>query len=214
MKQIKNYILQLLILVSIIGLTHCASSSHRQGEYSSILKFYSGGNEYKIMSYLSNNATGYNILIREENDKVIIKSIDKRLKQSANLICDVQQNKKKADDFLSGKEQIIKQGQKKNDVSFIEQGTAYITRKTNRGDLLLARLDDGDFIGKLPFLDLGQEPHQASVFASEDLELQPVGLEELQKEYNRLSATMKNFIENTSAIIATITQMAYELGDS
>ena len=148
------------------------------------------------------------------NFRSIIKSIDKRLKQSANLICDVQQNKKKADDFLSGKEQIIKQGQKKNDVSFIEQGTAYITRKTNRGDLLLARLDDGDFIGKLPFLDLGQEPHQASVFASEDLELQPVGLEELQKEYNRLSATMKNFIENTSAIIATITQMAYELGDS
>ena len=30
------------------------------------------------MSYLSNDATGYNILMREENDKIIIKSIDKQ----------------------------------------------------------------------------------------------------------------------------------------
>lgn len=142
----------------------------------------------------------------------IIKSIDKRLKQSANLICDIQQNKKKPDDFLSDKEQIVKQGEKKSEVSFIEQGSVCITRKTNKGQLLLARLDDGDFIGPLPFLDLGQEPHLASVYASEDLGLTPVGLEELQKEYNRLSATMKNFIENTSVIIATINQMAYELG--
>ena len=78
MKQLKNYILQVLILVIIIGLTHCASSSHTQGEYNRILKFYSGGNEYSIMSYLSNDATGYNILMREENDKIIIKSIDKQ----------------------------------------------------------------------------------------------------------------------------------------
>ena len=78
MKQLKNHILQVLILVIIIGLTHCASSSHTQGEYNRILKFYSGGNEYSIMSYLSNDATGYNILMREENDKIIIKSIDKQ----------------------------------------------------------------------------------------------------------------------------------------
>ena len=78
MKQLKNHILQVLILVIIIGLTHCASSFHTQGEYNRILKFYSGGNEYSIMSYLSNDATGYNILMREENDKIIIKSIDKQ----------------------------------------------------------------------------------------------------------------------------------------
>jgi hypothetical protein len=62
----------------IIGLTHCASSSHTQGEYTSILKFYSGGNEYTIISFSREDVTGYNILMREENDKVIIKSIDKQ----------------------------------------------------------------------------------------------------------------------------------------
>jgi len=78
MKQLKNHILQVLIMVMIFGLTHCASSSHSQEEYTSILKFYSGGNEYTIMSFLSDDAVGYNILMREENDKVIIKSIDKQ----------------------------------------------------------------------------------------------------------------------------------------
>lgn len=76
MKQLKNHILLVLILVMIIGLTHCASSSHTQGEYTSILKFYSGGNEYTIISFSREDVTGYNILMREENDKVIIKSID------------------------------------------------------------------------------------------------------------------------------------------
>jgi len=78
MKQLKNHILQVIILVMIIGLTHCASSSHSQGEYTSILKFYSGGNEYTIMSFSHEDVTGYNVLVREENDKVILKSIDKQ----------------------------------------------------------------------------------------------------------------------------------------
>ena len=78
MKQLKNHILQVLILVMIIALTHCASSTEIQGEYTSILKFYSGGNEYSIMSFSHEDVTGYNILVREENDKIIIKSIDKQ----------------------------------------------------------------------------------------------------------------------------------------
>jgi hypothetical protein len=78
MKQLKKHILQFLILVVTIGLTHCASSSHTQGDYSSIIKFYSGGTEYTIMSFLSTDAIGYNVLMREENNKVIIKGIDKQ----------------------------------------------------------------------------------------------------------------------------------------
>jgi hypothetical protein len=78
MKKLINNILQFLILLVTIGLTHCASSSETQGDYSGIVKFNSGGNEYTIISYLSSDATGYNILMREENDNVIIKSIDKQ----------------------------------------------------------------------------------------------------------------------------------------
>ena len=78
MKQLKNHILKFLILIVAFGLTYCASSIKTQEEYSSILKFYSGGNEYTIMSFSREDVTGYNILMREENDTVIIKSIDKQ----------------------------------------------------------------------------------------------------------------------------------------
>jgi len=109
MKQLKNHILQVLILVMIIGLTHCASSPETRGDYSSILKFYSGGNEYTIMSYLSNNATGYNILMREENDKVIINSIDKQQDGELNEVLEgdfslADANKIYADGLAAAKE--------------------------------------------------------------------------------------------------------------
>ncbi|MFC2119791.1 hypothetical protein ACFLQ4_01835 [Bacteroidota bacterium] len=78
MKQLKNHILQFLVLLVTICLTHCASSTDTQSDYSGFLTFYSDGNEYTLMTYSSDDATGYNILMREENDNVIIKSIDKQ----------------------------------------------------------------------------------------------------------------------------------------
>jgi hypothetical protein len=78
MKQLINNVLYFLILLVTIGLTNCASSTDTQSEYSGILKFYSGGNEYTLLTYLSDDATGYNILMSEEKDKIVTKSIDKQ----------------------------------------------------------------------------------------------------------------------------------------
>jgi len=78
MKQLINNVLYFLILLVTIGLTNCASSTDTQSEYSGILKFYSGGNEYTLLTYLSEDATGYNILMSEENDNILTKSIDKQ----------------------------------------------------------------------------------------------------------------------------------------
>ena len=78
MKQLINNVLYFLILLATIGLTNCASSSNSQRDYSGILKFYSGGIEYTLLTYLSEDATGYNILMSEENDNILTKSIDKQ----------------------------------------------------------------------------------------------------------------------------------------
>ena len=78
MKKLKKHILKFLILLVSIGLINCASSIDTQDNYSGIIKFYSGGNEYTLMTYLSEDATGYNMIIREENNNVIIKAIDKQ----------------------------------------------------------------------------------------------------------------------------------------
>lgn len=78
MKHLKKCVLQILTLLVAVGLTHCASGIEVSNDYSGILKFYSDGNEYTLLTYLSENETGYNVLLRKENDMVILKSIDKQ----------------------------------------------------------------------------------------------------------------------------------------
>ncbi|RJP77856.1 MAG: DUF4388 domain-containing protein [Desulfobacteraceae bacterium] len=141
--------------------------------------------------------------------KIII-SLDKRFKQCSSRLADHLIKKKQSDDVLKDREPIIKQGENKEDAFLIDEGSAYICRKTDKGNVLIARLEDGDFIGKIPFLNLGHEPYSASVYASEDLKMKPLNIEELQKEYDHLSNTIKNMIENNAAIISTITTMLSE----
>lgn len=141
--------------------------------------------------------------------KIII-SLDKRFKQCSSRLADHMIKKKQSDDVLKDREPIIKQGENKEDAFLIDEGSAYVCRKTDKGNVLIARLEDGDFIGKIPFLNLGHEPYSASVYASEDLKMKPLNIEEIQKEYDHLSTTTKNMIENNAAIISTITTMLSE----
>jgi len=141
----------------------------------------------------------------------VIISLDKRFKQCSNRLTDQLIKKKQSDDVTKEKKPIIKQGENKEEAFLIDEGTAFVCRKTDKGNnILLARLEDGDFIGKIPFLDLGHEPFSASIYASDDLKFKSLNLDDLQKEYDHLSTTIKNMIENTSAIISTITTMLSE----
>jgi CRP-like cAMP-binding protein len=134
----------------------------------------------------------------------IIISLEKRLKQCSNRMVDILINKTLSDEPLKGKEPIIKQGENKEEAFIIDHGSAYISRKTDKGQTLLLRLEDNDFVGKIPFLNMGHEPDSASVYASDDLKLKPLNLEELQKEYENLSVTIKNMIENNVSIISAL----------
>jgi CRP-like cAMP-binding protein len=148
-----------------------------------------------------------NAKFSKELSRIII-SLDKRFRQCSNRIADHLIQKKQSDDFLKGKNPIIKQGEDKDDAFLIDEGTVYVGRKTDKGsNILLARLEDGDFIGKIPFLNMGHEPYSASVYATEDLKTKPLNIEDLQKEYDHLSMTLKNMIENNAAIISAMTTM-------
>lgn len=141
----------------------------------------------------------------------LIKSLDKRYKQCANLCTDIRQKKKKSDDFLKGREPLIREGEKKSEFFMIERGNAFVVRKVGQYHLPLARLEEGDFIGQASFFQLGHEPHSASVFATEDIQLKPLDLDELRKEYDTFSSTMRNLIENTATSISAMTNIATEL---
>jgi hypothetical protein len=73
------FVFRFSMIVVMFGLTNCSSVSFLQGgDAPSELKFNYGGEEYKIISYSTEDTEGYNYLIKEENDNVIIKCIDQQ----------------------------------------------------------------------------------------------------------------------------------------
>jgi CRP-like cAMP-binding protein len=93
-------------------------------------------------------------------------------------------------------------------VYIIQQGKAAVVRKIDDVNVIIAELLPGDFVGQIPFLNTGHEPYSATVYGTSDIELIPIDLVPLQKEYDRLSNTFKNIIENISSSIMATTQVA------
>jgi len=137
-------------------------------------------------------------------------SLDRRLKQVTDMVVNIHLKKIRIEDYINGKNQRIVQGDSESDLFQITEGDAHIVRHTENGYVPLANLHSGDFFGNVPFLDLGQEPYQASVFASENLEVTKLDPVILQKEHNRLSPTFKNFIEHLATCVSVTTRVAFE----
>ncbi len=137
-------------------------------------------------------------------------SLDRRLKQVTDMAVNIHLKKIRIEDYINGKNQRIVQGDSESDLFQITEGDAHIVRHTENGYVPLANLHSGDFFGNVPFLDLGQEPYQASVFASENLEVTKMDPVILQKEHNRLSPTFKNFIEHLATCVSVTTRVAFE----
>jgi CRP-like cAMP-binding protein len=137
-------------------------------------------------------------------------SLDTRLKQVTDMAVNIHLKKIRIEDFINGKNQMIAQGDSEADLYQIAEGEAHIVRHTENGYVPLASLNSGDFFGNVSFLDLGQEPFQASVFASKDLKVTKMDPDILQKEYNRLSPTFKNFIEHLATCVSVTTRVACE----
>lgn len=135
-------------------------------------------------------------------------SLDKRLKQVTNRAIDIKTNKIRAEEFVSGKKQVMKQGDSEEGIFTILEGEADIVRHTDDGDVPLASLSEGDFFGSVPFLDIGHEPFSASIFGSENLETKSLDADVLQNEYGALSPTFKNLIEHVATCISVTSMLA------
>jgi CRP-like cAMP-binding protein len=136
-------------------------------------------------------------------------SLDRRLKQATDMAVDINLNNIKIEEFISGK-QVIAQGENMGGLFTITEGEAHIARNTENGYVPLASLYPGDFFGHVPFLDIGQEPHFASVFGSKDLKISEIDPDILEKEYNQLSYTFKSFIEHLANCILATSMLACE----
>jgi CRP-like cAMP-binding protein len=137
-------------------------------------------------------------------------SLDRRMKQATDMAVKAHLNKIRVEDYINVKNHIINQGDSEKKLFEITEGEAHIVRHTEFGYVPLATLHAGDFFGNISFLDLGQEPYNASVFGSENLKLDELDPDAFRKEYLELTPTFKNFIEHVSTCISVTSRLVYE----
>ncbi len=137
-----------------------------------------------------------------------VKSLDKRLKQVSNNTLELYMKKNSFDELTKNKKVVIEQGKSEDRAFTITNGNVVIARETDAGFVPLSNMGKGDYFGNIPFVNMGHEPHNAYVFASKDLKLNPIDIKKLQQEHDGLSQTFKNIIENTATCISVTTLLA------
>jgi len=141
----------------------------------------------------------------------LIISIDKRLKQVTDRLVDAYLEPNHSKELIKDKKPIIDQGKKEQRIFMINRGRVSVVRNTDKGLVMLADLGPGDFFGYLPFAHIDHESYSASVFASDDLDVRMPDIEELRKEYIRLSPTLRHIIEHVATCISLTTQALCKL---
>jgi len=138
----------------------------------------------------------------------LVRALDLRLKRVTGMAVDIHSKDPKVIELIKGKKPLIKQGQGEERLFRITSGEAIVARESDSVVVPVARLKEGDFFGHLPFLDMGNEPQAASVFASPNLKLAALDPKELQKEHEKLSSNLQNILAHLAATISVTTLIA------
>jgi len=137
-----------------------------------------------------------------------VESLDERLKRVTNMAVELYSESQQLAGIIQGKKSLIKQGQPENRLFRIRSGNAYVARETDVGIVPVAQLKAGDFFGHIPFLDMGQEPDSASIFASNDLKISALDPKALQEDHEKLSSTLQNILAHMATSISVTTLIA------
>jgi CRP-like cAMP-binding protein len=143
--------------------------------------------------------------------KMLLLSLDARLRQVTDLVVDLSLKSDRNQELMKDKKVILKKGTSEKKALKINSGELCVLGESKKGPLALLSLQKGDIFGSLPFLDLGHEPHSASVMASEDASMDEFDPMILQEEYDRLSEVFRNLVFNISTYIFMTTRLAFHL---
>ena len=141
------------------------------------------------------------------NFRDLILSLDSRLKKVSSKAAEWLQNPDAAAETIGDMKPLIPQGSTEGRVFCIEKGEALVCREAATGLIKLARLDPGEIVGYLPFLNVGHEPYSAGVFGTENIELRELDPIQLADEFHRLSTTMRNILDNIATSISVTTML-------
>jgi len=143
--------------------------------------------------------------------RAMIMSLDKRLKQLTTRAVEYHTQSINIESFIKDKQKIMRQGEAEDRLFRIQQGHVHIVQQEKDHYLPLVSLSEDDYFGAFPFFDMGHEPEKASVLASKDLKILSVDAGEFQKEFDSISATFKNIIENVAACILATTRVVQKV---
>ena len=93
-------------------------------------------------------------------------------------------------------------------------GEVKVSKSTPNGQVTVAKLGKGDFIGELEFLDLGKEARSATVVAVGDVKLGVLDRDKLRREYDSLSPDFRKIIRTLVRRLRRITLQAASLASS
>ena len=169
-------------------------------------------NEVRL-GLLDNERLSVEFASLSEMFRTILLSLDRRLRKITDRAVALSSQEGSANELPEDKRPIIKLGSTKEKLYLITQGEAAVVGRNSERDLPLLTLKKGDFFGYVPFWDTGHEPRAATVFGSQDLKANQLKLEKLQVEYDGLSSTFRNLIDNMSSNISLTTKLLYKINN-
>ena len=93
----------------------------------------------------------------------------------------------------------------------IVEGSVTVVVTDFKRHRLLFSLENNNFIGKIPFVEIDHGPESVILVPSRDLKTEKIDIIEIQKEYNALSKTFKNLICNICNYIQNTTDLISRL---
>lgn len=96
-------------------------------------------------------------------------------------------------------------------VYVVMEGQLKVVKKIPKGEVTVATLREGEFIGELEFLDMGKEARFATVIAIGDVKLGVLDRDRLRREYNSLSADFRLLVRTLVQRTRRITQLGASL---
>jgi|GEM_PF-112968 len=138
-------------------------------------------------------------------------SLDRRFGELTERVAEADQGRLDLQPFVHMRRPILRQGVKENRAYVIKDGIATVLRKIGDGYVPLCRLGKGDFVGHVPFVNIGHEPNAAGIVGSRNFKLEKIDTDALHKEYDRVSPLVRQFMEHMATCVSVTTMVACDV---
>lgn len=142
--------------------------------------------------------------------RTVALSMEHRLRELTERVVEHRQGPPDPKAFLEGFNPVMRQGDADDGLYRVTSGRGAVVRQKEKLVCPLARLEEGDVFGRIPFADMGQEPASAMVLGDEGFEVARLDAEALRAEFDRLSQTFKNLFESMASAASVTALLAVQ----